>query len=670
MRQRSPSPQTMRFGIRLFFALTVAALGVWLVQADDATKRPGAEQPAASPAKVISQLNALAVQFDADHDRTLSPKEQDAMVKYVEQQHGRPWADRAREFLRSADANGDGIVDEQEWRRAIDKLSSQQGRKEIAKIAASNGGVSTAGAAKKQTFMVAMSDGVRLATDVYLPAGDGPFPVILVRTPYDKSNKMFTGSASGQAGEGYAGVVQDMRGRFASQGENLPHIGCGWGEHKDGVETIAWIRRQPWCNGKIGTVGGSAMGTTQNLLAVAAPEGLTAQYISNAPASMYHHAAYVGGALRKCQVENWVKGTKFDPLAFELALAHPSYDAFWTDRDTTLRFAVMNVPAVHHAGWFDTFQQGTIDSFVGRQHQGAEGARGRQKLVIGPWHHGGTDHGMVGDLAFPNSGAPPAYDSRRWFEYHLKGVDNGIMNEPAVAYYVMGDTADPKAPGNQWRTADDWPIKNTPTSYYFGSGGRLTSARPPAASDPVEYTFDPADPCPTIGGANLTITRGPRNQNPIESRGDVVLFSTEPLAKPLEVTGRVTARVFVASSAADSDLSVRLCDVYPNGKSYLMAEGMLRLRYRHSMAMPEPLTPGRIEEVAVDCWSTSIIFNRGHRLRVAVTSSNYPRFDLNPGTGQPWTDGGAKRKQTNRIHTDAAHPSCIVLPFVETASQK
>ena len=246
------------------------------------------------------------------------------------------------------------------------------------------------------------------------------------------------------------------------------------------------------------------------------------------------------------------------------------------------------------------------------------------------------------------------------------------MDEPAVTYYVMGDTRDPGAPGNQWRTAADWPIPASDTPYYFATDGGLSPSKPADPVSPaarfVEFTFDPANPCPTIGGRNLTIPRGPKNQNAIESRADMVLFTTPPLAKPLEVTGRVRAKVFVSSSAADSDLSVRLCDVYPDGKSYLIGDGMLRLRYRNSFEKPVPLSPGAIVPVRVDCWSTSIVFNKGHRIRVAVTSSNYPRFDVNPGTGKPWSDDGPKVKQTNRIYDDAAHASCIVLPVVKPAA--
>ena len=509
--------------------------------------------------------------------------------------------------------------------------------------------------------MVPMSDGVKLATDVYLPGGKEPFPVILERTPYGRATRAMAGATR----EGYAIVVQDVRGRFDSGGENLPFVGCGWADHQDGAETIAWIRAQSWCNGKIGTMGGSAQGITQNLMAGAAPQGLTAQFIRFAAGDLYSQAAYVGGAWRKEQVEGWTEEHKFDPKAIELWRAHPCFDEYWEKFDTSGKFPVMNVPAVHVGGWFDTFSQGTIDEFLGRQNKGAEGGKGRQKLVMGPWVHGASRRGPQGELTFPNADFPAAYAEMRWFACLLKGADNGVLKEPAVAYYVMGDTSDPKAPGNQWRYADAWPIPCAQTPYYFDKGGKLTTTRPGSVESQYdEYTFDPAVPCPTIGGRNLEIKNGPMDQRSVEGRKDVVTFTTEPLKEPVEVTGRIAAKIFVSSSAADTDLSIRLCDVYGDGKSYLMAEGMLRLRYRKSLTKVAPLTPGEVYEVTVDCWSTSVVINKGHRIRVTVTSSNYPRFDLNPGTGKTWTDGGEFVKQTNRIYCDGRNSSAIILPVV------
>jgi len=520
-----------------------------------------------------------------------------------------------------------------------------------------------------QTAMAPMGDGVKLATDVYLPEGNRPFPVVLVRTPYGREE---VGGRQAKAGvaSGVAMVFQDMRGRFGSEGENLPFLGCGWADHQDGADTIAWILKQDWCNGRVGTMGASASGITQNLMAGAAPKGLTAQFLKVAAVNLYADAAYVGGALRKEQVENWTIQNRFDPNSLLLWGRHTLYDEYWTKLDATTRFGVMNVPAIHMGGWFDTFAQATIDSFVGRQYQGAEGGKGKQKLVMGPWaHEGSQPGGKVGDLAFPHAETPRQYSESRWFQYHLMGVDNGVMKEPAVFYYVMGDTKDAQAPGNEWRSADAWPVPTTAAPYYFHKDGRLAGVKPTTSDDFREYTFDPNAPCPTLGGKNLTIQRGPMNQNPIEGRKDVLLFTTDPLDAPTEVTGRVAAKVFVSSSAADTDLSVRLCDVYPDGKSYEMAEGILRLRHREGYSKEAPLTAGQIYDVTVDCWSTSIIFNKGHRIRVIVTSSNFPRFDLNPGTGKPWRDGGNFLKQTNRIYCDSEHPSSAILP-VNTAGPK
>ncbi len=517
----------------------------------------------------------------------------------------------------------------------------------------------------RQTVMLAMSDGVKLATDVWLPRGGGPFPVVLERTPYGKGR----GRPAAFLRRGVAVVRQDMRGRFASEGENLPFIGCGWADHRDGAETVAWLRRQRWCNGRIGTQGGSAGGITQNLLAGAAPEALTCQYIVVAAASLYHHAAYVGGALRQSQVVGWLRSNRFSPKALGLYQAHPAYDDFWRKFDAVARAAEINVPAVHVGGWFDTFSRGTIDAFVSRQTRGAAGAKGTQKLVMGPWAHGINPFGKVGELKFPAGKLPWKYSAANWFAHYLLGLPNGADKLPPVAYYVMGDTTGRAAanPGNVWRYANAWPVHSRPTTLYLRGDRTLSETKPaPGRGGPeaVAYTFDPAGPCPTVGGCNLNLPKGPMDQRKVEARQDVVCFTTPPLKAPLEVTGNVAAKLFVSSSAVDTDLSVRFCDVYPTGQSYLMAEGMLRLRYRDGFEKPSPLEPRRVYEVAVRLWPTSIVFNTGHRIRLTVTSSNYPRFDVNPGTGRPFRQGDKTVEQHNRIFCDARHPSCVILPVV------
>ncbi len=590
---------------------------------------------------INAKLLALFPPFDADRNQVLSPEEQARAVASVHKQHGEFWSRQVQRLFKAA-ADAEGGVTQARWQ----ERASRYGR------------------VHKQTFRVAMRDGVRLATDVYLPDEPGAFPVLLVRTPYSRVN-MGKGPGENAAHNGYAYVIQDSRGRFDSEGENIPFIGCGWGEHQDGLDTLTWLRAQPWCNGKIGTEGGSAMGITQNLLAGAGggTNGLVAQHISVAAENLFE-VSYIGGAFRKADVENWTTQNKFDAQALLLMRQHPTYDDYWKTFDTSLKYSTMNIPALHVGGWFDMFAQATLNEFVGRQYRGAPGGRGRQKLVMGPWAHGGARKEGVGELRFPNHQTPPGYGSGPWFAHHLAGETNAIARQPAIAYYVMGDTSARGAPGNEWRFANDWPIPAAPTPFYFAQGSRLDAAPPQVARAFVEYTFVPTNPCPTLGGQNLTLAQGPLNQNKIEKRGDVVLFSTAPLTEPVEVTGRITAKIFLSSSAVDTDLSVRLCDVYPDGRSYLMAEGMLRARYRKSLEKSEPLTPGLIEEVTVDCWSTSLVFNKGHRIRATVTSSNYPRFDVNPGTGRPWSADGEKIPQTNRLWCDAAHPSRLILPVV------
>jgi putative CocE/NonD family hydrolase len=285
---------------------------------------------------------------------------------------------------------------------------------------------------------------------------------------------------------------------------------------------------------------------------------------------------------------------------------------------------------------------------------------------MGPWGHGGyRNGGRIGDLVFADSRMPRGYSAAEFLAWRLLGEKTAAVGRPAVAYYVMGDVEDPEAPGREWRFAEGWPVPATETSYHLRSDGRLTRAPPEKDTAYAGYAFDPANPCPTTGGCNLVLAKGPKDQRKVEARDDVLTFTTAPLEAPVEVTGHPVAKLFVTSSAKDTDLSVRFTDVYPDGRSLLMAEGMLRLRFREGFTKPVPLVPGEVYEVSVPLWPTSVAVNRGHRIRVAITSSNHPRFDVNPGTGRPGKKGGKTVRQINRIWCDAERPSCIVLPVVE-----
>lgn len=517
------------------------------------------------------------------------------------------------------------------------------------------------GWAEHRTYRVRMRDGVHLATDVYLPEGTPPFPVILIRTPYNKDALQGLGAEGVK--RGYAVVIQDTRGRFASEGENLPFEGDGWWENRaDGVDTVEWILQQRWCNGRIGTWGGSALGINQIFLACAGEQRIVCQHITVGEPNLYR-ALYPGGVFKKALVEEWLKATQHAPEALTLWTRHATYDAFWQTRDATRRFERVNVPAVHIGGYYDIFAQGTLDAFVGYQTRGGSRARGQQKLLMGPWAHGVLQR-RVGELEFPNAEKPPCtfHDAWRWFDAHLKGVRNGTQGEPNVVYYVMGDCSDPRAPGNEWRTAHHWPpVPTRPTPLYLYADG-TARWRPPQGQRTLSARYDPRNPVPTVGGRELNLPAGPRDQRKIEARPDVLVFTTDPLPAPVEITGRVCAVLWVESDAPDTDFFVRLCDVYPDGRSFNLCEGALRARFRESLSREVWMRSGRIYRLQIDLWSVSVIVNRGHRLRVHITFSSAPGYDPNPNTATPFRQGVASRPAVNTVHLSARYPSHLILP--------
>jgi predicted acyl esterase len=519
--------------------------------------------------------------------------------------------------------------------------------------------------------MIPMSDGIELAATVYRPREGGPFPVIVARTPYNKDG--LKGEAERFCRHGYAFVAQDLRGRFKSKGHHaIIFHNDGWKTPHDGHDTLEWISRQPWCNGKIGSTGGSALGITQNMAAPGAPAALAAQHVVVAFSDMYRQGAYQGGAFRSGLLENWLKGTGMTDVNLPTFVAHPRYDAFWEDLNPETQAERVNAPAVFFGGWYDIFLQGTINSFTTIQSRGGPAAKGRCRLVIAP-----IGHGSMTELKYPpNAGnLPRCADNLAWFDAMLKGKENGIAAEKPVHYYVMGDPtdadADPQASGNVWRAADTWPPPAAATAYYLHAAGKLSTSRP-AEPGSLSYKYDPADPVATVGGAELGADIGPRDQRRVESRPDVLLFTSDVLEVPLEVTGRITARLYVSSDCPDTDFTVKLTDVYPDGRSMLVTDGVLRARFRESFEQEKLLEPGEVVEIPVDLWSTSLVFNKGHRLRVAVSSSNAPRFDPNPNTGHGFRADQERRVATNTLHMSEKHPSHIVLPLYrdpETAGQ-
>jgi len=500
-----------------------------------------------------------------------------------------------------------------------------------------------------QTHMVPMRDGVKLATDVRPGKGEGPWPVVLLRTPY--SRKVTIGGL-----EECAIVTQDVRGRFDSEGHARPFFDDGWGEHQDGLDTVKWILAQPWCNGKIGTTGASALGITQNMLAGTNPPGVLCQHIMVAAGSMYHNAAYPGGAFHENLMAGWLKETKWPEDNLKLMLEHPFYDALWetTNSDARIQAQRIDIPAVHVGGWFDIFTQGTLDSFAVRSR-----IRRDQWLVMGPWPHGIKRE--VGELVFPPNAAQvpkPGTDFQMWFDYWLRGKDNGMLAVPRVQYYVMGACDEAGAPGNEWRTAYAWPVPARRTRFFLGADQAL--ARTVPAAGHLTYEYDPAKPVPTRGGGNLLLPAGPMNQRELEARKDVLVFSTPPLDEPVEVTSRIVVRLYASSSARDTMFTAKLCDVYPDGRSMLLCDGALRAACRESVSKPTPLQPGRMYEFNLDVGSTSIIFNKGHRIRVDISSSNAPRYAVHPNV---W-GAGAPRAATQEVYFGVGHPSAVILPIV------
>jgi putative CocE/NonD family hydrolase len=320
-------------------------------------------------------------------------------------------------------------------------------------------------------------------------------------------------------------------------------------------------------------------------------------------------------------------------------IAHETYDTFWQNASVEVRHASVEIPIYHSGGWYDIFLEGTLNFFAALQAAGADpAARGNQKVVIGPWTHSGQDSYQQGELTYPSNSVIADDETQRmlqWFDYWLKGEANGIMDLPPVRYYVMGDVDDATGPGNEWWEAAEWPVSATPSVVYLGSDGRLIATPPGVGDPPDSFVYDPDSPVPTIGGANLKIPAGPYDQRPAESRSDVLVFTSSALTEPLEIVGPVTVVLHGSSTALDTDWVVRLCDVYPDGRSMLVTDGIRRAKFRDSYQTAALLTPGEIYEFEIDLWPTAIAFNTGHRIRIDVSSSNDPRFDPNPNTGDP-----------------------------------
>jgi putative CocE/NonD family hydrolase len=550
-------------------------------------------------------------------------------------------------------------------------------------------------------------DGVTLGTDIYRPAGDGMFPVLLQRTPYNKANE--TEFYRRAALRGYLVVVQDVRGRYSSEGEWYPFKH----ETEDGYDAVEWAAALPHSNGKVGMFGGSYVGATQMLAAIGHPPHL-AGICPIVTASNYHENwTYQGGAFEQWFDESWTSslaqdtanrtikestnaliGSSVLPLnqypvfnidrtldGAELThamapyfldwLDHPAYDSYWKPWSIEEQYASIQVPALTVAAWYDIFQGGSLRNYAGiKAHGGSQAARTGQKLLITIGGHSGSGR-KIGAIDFGVAAAE--FDENaltlEWYDYLLQGKQNEFATEKPVKIFVMGE--------NKWRYEDSWPLQRAQqTRYYLHSAGKAnsaagdgslstTAARKEAADS---YVYDPANPVPTVGGPlccdAVHLPAGPRDQQQVESRPDVLVYSTPPLDADLEVTGPVTLDLYARSSAVDTDFTGKLVDVGPDGTAINLTEGILRARYRESTSAATPLVPGTVYHYTIDLWSTSNVFFKGHRIRVEISSSNFPRFDRNLNTGKSAAADAAFVKATNTVLHDGAHPSALVLPVV------
>lgn len=511
-----------------------------------------------------------------------------------------------------------------------------------------------------------MRDGIRLAANVWKPAGKGPWPVVLSRTPYLKDGRegstpaQLAAQAKRYTDAGYVFVNQDVRGKGKSQG----FYAAFENDIEDGYDTVEWAAAQPWSNGQIGMTGGSALGITANAAAMAAPPHLKAAYVVVAPYDRLQNS-YINGVLKEKDTVGWLQRQGVSDETIATVRRRVADDVFWNRQAMSANRKYIQIPIYNVGGWYDIFNHGNIDNFEYLQNHGAKGARGNQKLMMGPFGHGD----LSGDLAYPGNDrlALGGDQEIRWFDYWLKGVDNGIMDEPPVSYFMMaGARKNALSPKNQMKQSANWPPAYRPVRFYL-NGDRVLTSKAPQGQAKTSYRFDPKNPVATVGGANLTFERGPMDQRAIPARQDYLRFQTPVLDKDVTIAGPVKVELHAATDGPDTDFMAKLVDVYPDGYEALVLDAPIRTRYRNGR-MPDDvkmMVPGAPVELEIDLWSTAITFEKGHRIALHITSSNAPRFEVNPNTGEAAGENKLKpRVAVNTIHHDAEHPSALVLPVI------
>lgn len=609
-----------------------------------------------------------------------------------------------------------------------------------------------AGMILERDVMVTMRDGVRLATDIYRPDTADKVPAILERTPYDKSGTSRSERTAADpepvgrealarvfVERGYAVIYQDCRGRHKSEGRFVKYLDDG----PDGYDTVAWLAKQPWCAGRIGTMGLSYAAHTQVSLGCLDPPGLACQFVDSGGFSNAYRAGIRQGGAFELKQATWAFNhalaapeVKRDPvLAAALAATDikswftrmpwrrghsplalmPEYEDYLFEQWTSGRFdddwkrvgiyaegfweRYAPVPMVHMSSWYDAYTRTATENYLGLKRAG----RGPLHLILGPWTHGDRSVAFSGDVDFGRHATIDgnlAKDFRelrlRWFDRWLKGIENGVDGDPPVRIFVMGGgsgrrTAEGRLDhGGRWRWEKDWPLPGTRSTDYFLHGdGRLAPEAPAASAEPLSYVYDPLKPVPSIGGTMTSgqpiMEGGAYDQHegprffgcvppylPLASRADILVFETLPLADSVEVTGAITVTLFVSSDAPDTDFTAKLVDVYPpssdfpQGFAMNVTDGIMRCRYRDSWEEPTAMQPGRVYEIRVEPFPTSNLFAKGHRIRLDISSSNFPHFDVNPNTFEPEGLSRRHRVAVNAVHVDARYPSRITLPIIPT----
>jgi len=604
--------------------------------------------------------------------------------------------------------------------------------------------------------MVSMRDGVRLATDVYRPAKDGKplpgvFPVILERTPYGRNvtsrselsvaeptPKSRAEVARFFVQKGYVVVYQDCRGRYGSEGTFVKYLSDG----ADGFDCCAWLVKQPWCDGKIGTMGLSYAAHTQGALGCANPPGVAAMFLdSGGFSNAYQGGIRQGGAFELKQVTwahraaleapeseadpvrlaalktidikgwfarmPWKRGhspltpaPEYEDYVYD-QWEHGRFDAYWKQMGIYAQGFYDRFPdaaMMHMSSWYDPYPRTATDNFVGLSKR----KKGPVRLILGPWTHGDRSRAWAGEVDFGKEAtldgnlAADFWQLRlRWFDRWLKGEKNGVDSEPTVRIFVMGGGSGRRNAegrmehGGHWRAEADWPLPGAKlTPYYLHERGNLSAEAPKADAAPLSYDFDPRHPVPSIGGTitsgepvmrggaydqteNATIFGAQPPYLPLAARPDVLVFETDSLPEDVEVTGPISATLWIASDCLDTDFTIKLIDVYPPNPDYPqgfamnLTDGILRCRYRESWENPSPLEPGRPTKITIDAFPTANLFKKGHKIRLDVSSSNFPHFDVNPNTGGPEGGaGGAWKIAANQVFIDKERPSHIVLPII------